>query len=338
MDSLTSAGVLFVLTHPDKPKVPMNRGWLEHPPTGTQTINHHRDGGGLGIVPWSLQSAVLDCDRGTPDDLIQAHRPYCHYESTTPGRSHLWYRVSKPPQLYLWDYMDCGGEIICSTGHVRLPDPESNLAQLYDSLTRSTSKFQFPPIPPPLPDSLLSPPTPPQVQGQDTGTAAYIYTEQWTGDRDKESPPTLIGKVDTAAVGQRNIALFDSLRFWAYHQPRPADFRTWEWLILERVLELREHLPSLWDFPKREARDTGRSVARWTWENRATAGAVDSERQRKRAYLRAKRARQKAHNRDNEIIHWRDIKRESWRAIGARMAMSPEGVRKAYRRKKGEDG
>ena len=43
----------------------------------------------------------------------------------------------------------------------------------------------------------------------------------------------------------------------------------------------------------------------------------------------AKRARQKAHNRDNEIIAWR-AKAKSWREIAGPYVHVPEGVRKAY--------
>ena len=276
MDSLASAGVLFVLTHPDRPKVPVNRGWLDHPPRGVEVINHYRDGGGLGLVPWSLQSAVLDCDRGTPDNLIQAHRPYCHYESTTPERSHLWYRVSKPPQLYLWDFMDCAGEVICDTRYVRLPDPELNLAQLYDSLTRSTSEFQFPLISPPKPQHLGD------IGGKGKGASF-------------NTPSTLL--IAELPLGQRHTGLLRGLVGWVKRQqtkPSPDAIR-------EQGLLLRDYLEDVSDF---DSVEVGR-IADWvirrvqagdirrtlTPENRANGGKV-----------KALRIRQKNFGRDKKIL------------------------------------
>ena len=178
---------------------------------------------------------------------------------------------------------------------------------------------------------------------QDTGLSLLQDEDDIFAPPYPNPAQTLIGKVHTlkverASIGERNTALFDTLRFWAYRQPRPKAFEIWLWLVMEQALELREHLPSLRDFPEREARDTARSVARWCWEHPATAGSSDSERQRKRAYLRAKRARQKAHNRDNEIVVWRDAHGKSWRDIAALMGLSQAGVRKAYTRKKAEKG
>ena len=305
MDSLASAGVLFVLTHPDKPKVPIHRGWLDHPPSGTQVINHHRDGGGLGLVPYSLQSAVLDVDRGTPDKLIQHHRPYCHYKSTTPGRSHLWYRVSKPPQLYLWDYMDCGGEIICSTGHVRLPDPEQNLESLYEALTRSTSEFVFPPIPHPLPQHAQD------MRGMGVGATAL-------------SPTTLL--IAGYAAGQRHTGLRNELVAWIKSSPTKPNPES----IREQALLYRDFLEDVSDFDsveveriadwairKVQAGDIGRTL---TPENRANGGKK-----------KGLRVRQRNFGRDKKILRLHHAGLSN-RAIGKEVDISESQVRNIIKR------
>ena len=170
-----------------------------------------------------------------------------------------------------------------------------------------------------------------QVQDEDIGGVG--------SGRGSDYNHSLIGKVDalTAGIGQRNTALFNDLRAWAYLQPRGQNYKVWEWTVFEQALELREHLGSLWDFPVSEAMATARSVAKWTWAHPGVVShSHDSERQRLRAYLRAQRARQRSHNRDAEIVVWRDQGKKSWREIAKLMSMSPEGVRKAYTRKKQE--
>ena len=297
------------MTNPDKPKVPIHRGWLEHPPTGTQTINHHRDGGGLGLIPWSIQSAVLDCDRGTPDDLIQAHRPYCHYQSTTPGRSHLWYRVSKPPQLYLWDYMDCGGEVICDTRYVRLPNPERNLAQLYDSLTRSTSAFLFPLISPPYPQH------PGDIGGK--GKGASLNT-----------PSTLL--IAQLPLGQRHTGLLTALVAWVKRQetkPNPDAIR-------DQSLFLRDCIDDVSDF---DSVEVGR-IADWVIR-RVQAGDIrrelTTEQRRHGGLKRAFLARQKNFGRDKKILRLHHAGLSN-RAIAKEVGLSHVRVgtivKEAYRR------
>ena len=329
------------MCNPDSPKKPAYKHWLKQPPSSARVINWIREGGAIGLIPVSIDSAVLDCDKGNPEKLARDCPPYAHYESRTVGHRHLWYQSRQPVQLYLWQFEGCSGEVISNNRHVSLPTPE-HIGLLYQGML-DNSNCSFPDI------SLLSPHTPLSDSDKSFITCDSITdnchslsdSDIGIGIPDTGDASNLIGKVDTlrvdrASVGERNIALFDTLRFWAYKQPRPREYALWEWLVTERALELREHLPSLWDFPEREARDTAKSVARFTWENPQTAASVDSERQRKRAYLRAKRARQKAHNRDNEIIAWRDSHGLSWRAIGARMGVSAEGARKAYNRKKAE--
>ena len=103
--------------------------------------------------------------------------------------------------------------------------------------------------------------------------------------------------------------------------------------MTERALELREHLASLWDFPSRQAVHLAKCVAQWTWEHNGAGISHAPEIQRLRGYRSGNRRRQRAHNRDNEIIAWRDSHGKSWREIAKLMNMTAEGARKAYARK-----
>ncbi len=324
----------------------MYKRWNKQRPRYTQVINHLRANGNLGLFPASIDSAVLDVDRGNPDKVADAFKPYARYPSRRAGRQHLWYQAKAPMQLYLWEFGDAGGEILYDTRFAALPNPEQNLMALYQGMVSIPSDGLY------LPDIplLSSSPHTPLISDSDCHSLSdnsHIEVCDFcshTGigdaqtDKGATNPDRQNGHlaVDSAEVGERNISLFQDLRYWAYKQPRPKDFKVLEWLVMERALELREHLPSLWDYPEREARDTAKSVAKFCWENPQTAGSVDSDRQRKRAYLRAKRARQKAHNRDNEIIAWRDSHGKSWREIAALVGMSKSGVTDAYSRKKQE--
>lgn len=69
--------------------------------------------------------------------------------------------------------------------------------------------------------------------------------------------------VDAAGLG-RNVALFDSLRRWAYRQRLAyADRTAWESVCLGRAAEISTMFPV--SLPAAEVRATARSVAKWTW-------------------------------------------------------------------------
>ena len=335
-------GAHFVLCNPNTPKKPAYKHWLKQPPHSAKSINWIRQGGALGLIPASIDSAVLDVDSGNPESLARDFKPYAQYESRTRGHRHLWYESRQPVQLYLWEFGDCSGQVISSNRHISLPTPE-HVSVIYQGMV-TNSDCVFPDI------SFLSPISDSLLVTSDSDrllvtSDSHSYTLTDTGIQDAQDATTLIGKVhtlkvDRASIGERNISLFDDLRRWAYQQPRGRDYRVWEWTVSEYALELREHLGNLWDFGIPETLATGKSVALWTWENggAGVSHSHDSEGQRKRAYLRAKRARQRAHNRDAEIVVWRDAHGESWREIAALMGMSQAGVRKAYARKTAELG
>lgn len=304
-------------------------------------INHIRQGGALGLIPSSIDSAVLDCDSGNPESLARDFKPFAQYESRTPGHRHLYYESRQPVQLYLWQFGDCSGQVISSNRHISLPTPE-HIGLIYQGMMTNPNSL-FPPIPsliPPISDCNKSLVT---CDCDSLLHNCHSHSLLTDGIQDTRDAETLIGlvhtlKVDSAGVGERNISLFEDLRRWAYQQPRGRDYAVWEWAVAEYALELREHLGNLWDFGIPETLATARSVALWTWENggAGVSHSHDSERQRKRGYLSGKRRRQRTHNRDAEIVVWRDAHGKSWREIARLMGMSQAGVRKAYSRKKAE--
>ena len=321
------------MCNPDTPKKPIFKHWLKQPPHSAKVINHIRQGGALGLIPASVDSAVLDVDSGNPESLARDFKPYAQYESRTRGHRHLWYESRQPVQLYLWEFEGCSGQVISSNRHISLPTPE-HISVIYQGML-DNSDCMFPDI------SLLSPICDSLIDKSDCDSHSHIGID--TGIQDAQDASNLIGsvdtlKVDSASIGERNISLFEDLRRWAYQQPRGRDYRVWEWQVSEYALELREHLGNLWDFGIPETLATARSVALWTWENggAGVSHSHDSERQRKRGYLSGKRRRQRTHNRDAEIVVWRDAHGKSWREIASLMGMTPEGARKAYARKTAE--
>ena len=337
MDEFVRLGAHLVLLHG---KRPFETDWHLNPSTSARIINHVRCDGDIGLLPSSLDCAVLDCDRGNPAEVATAFPPFHAYPSRTPGRAHLWYQSNQPVQLHLWAYGDSGGEVISGLKQVALPNP-SILVDIYNAMCRITHRGIY------LPDvSLITPLTPPSPpQGENTSIGVWkdkgvwdkgVESRRGIGYGEREITGSLIGKVDTSEVGNRNFSLFHALRFWAYKQVRPDDYRVWLWTVEEMSLELREHLPNLRDFPAREARDIAKSVAKFCWKNQVHAGTPNSSVQRARAYKRAYRVSQKNHFRDMEIIAWRDNHKESWRVIGKKMNMSHEGASKAYDNKKAE--
>ena len=344
---LCGFGAHFTLSAPDTPKRPIGKHWQKHRPSSAKIINWIREGGAIGLIPASVDSVVLDCDKGNPESLAREFPPYCQYQSRTPGHHHLWYQSNQPVQLYLWSYQGCSGEVISSNRHISLPTPQ-HLSTIYQGM------IDNPITPFPL-TSILTPPMPPlsSDKSQDSVTSDSFIThiqDTYSPHNPPITPlnligsshpyaPNLIGKVDThrvdsASIGERNISLFEDLRKWAYQQPQGQDYRVWEWTVAEHAAELREHLPSLWDFGIPEALATAKSVAQWTWEHTGAgvSHSHDTERQRKRGYLSGKRRRQRAHNRDTEIVVWRG-KGKSWREISELMKMPESTIRSAYSRK-----
>ena len=82
--------------------------------------------------------------------------------------------------------------------------------------------------------------------------------------------------LETVRPGARNVALFDSVRFWAYSQPKGRDVAEWVYSVEAYALEANGRFPE--PLTEREALDTGYSVASWVW----SAPELDHTPRRKR--------------------------------------------------------
>ena len=191
---LVEIGGHFVLCNPDTPKKPAHKHWLRQPPSSAKIINWIREGGQLGLIPGSIDSVCLDCDKGRPESLVTEYPPFCQYESRTAGHRHLWYESRQPVQLYLWEYQGCSGEVISSSRFVSLPSP-GHVGLLLQGMIDNPDSV-FPSV------SLLTPPHPLTVTNHlnDSGDNPHVHDSyRDTGIQDTPHTPSitlppLIGK------------------------------------------------------------------------------------------------------------------------------------------------
>ena len=111
----------FVLTAPDKR--PVHAGWQSDRPDLGQVLDHLRDGGGVGVEPWSLRSAVLDVDRcpARARRMIERAglRPWATVRTARRYGQHHFVRTPEPEPNGSWRYGDIKGR----RGYVVLHDP-----------------------------------------------------------------------------------------------------------------------------------------------------------------------------------------------------------------------
>ena len=196
-------------------KRPIWRGWNERRP-GIKTVEQHLEcnNAGVGVIPRSLGCAVVDVDRGDPEQLWLRYPPFVVCDSRRHRHSHGWYSDHERKRDGKFsEVLGCAGDIKC-TGYVVLwHDSARRLCEGMADHSR-----------PPLPDLFA---------------VAGLELPKQRAPSGATLPPAAPVKpfdgkpLEQVEVGGRNVALFHTLRFQAY----PLDV-TDEDAFHRRVLEM----------------------------------------------------------------------------------------------------
>ena len=111
----------FVLCRADK--TPERRAWQREPATAQEALAHKAAGGLVGLIPGSLDHAVIDIDEGEPAAAIAALGEPAFRNRTPSGGTHLWYPVARgrsPVRNGKWKLDGAAGDIRGDKGFVVL--------------------------------------------------------------------------------------------------------------------------------------------------------------------------------------------------------------------------
>ena len=233
-------------------KKPVHRNWRQQRPGFVAVKDHITSGGLLGIVPSSLNCAVLDVDHGNPTELIATHLPWFLSPTQRPHRLHLWYQDDQRDRRGgHWRHQSgCGGELLASTGYVVLWG--NALQGLADTLQ----------------DTVFG-----RGDQADFDTVATDTAVTWAGQlgqnltrREVEVKAEDLPELADVLPGNRNTALFDHARYYAYRQVvHHTDLLDFADTVTDFATTCRDQLPDVTGFPESEAAGIAQSVATWTW-------------------------------------------------------------------------
>ena len=289
--------------------------WRSHAPA-LDCILAHR--GNVGIVPFSVETSALDVDRGEPTQLSLLHPPLVIVPSWRPGREHLYYRDDAPRGNQQWSAFGCGGEVRSANGYLVLYQDASVL--LAHALANDKADCPFPAGLLELVEPVdLREPVP--LDDLDSPDSAQLRLLR---------PPA--PALERVQKGQRNIALFDAVRFWAYGAANlAASYDDWLRVVEVRTLAENRRFPE--PLTERHALTTGYSVAVWTWTTyRSGYGRGWTMEQRRRGgENKARRVHYDNRERDVEIVRRWDAG-QSLRLIARSVGLTEGGVRWVLRR------
>ena len=354
---LDAEGVHFVLVN--HAKIPIHRRWQLpwERPSLDKVLRHLAGGGMVGHVPAAVGTVVLDLDESDDDGktFMDRHPPYWDIPSRRSGGLHLYYNSLVQYGNRDWRMGSAAGQLRSRNGFVVIWDPHS----LADMLAhRAMSPFHpedhpFPaaalgartqqprdwglrtppprrepaerrrPSQSPLPG--MDAPRRPQ-EPQETGRPAEWALREPPGHLRAARAP----KGDIP--GERNVRLFDAVRYFAYALPRgrggPAMYAQWGRFILEYAEACNEMFAA--PLSHGDVAKTARSVSKFCWANPSFGrpvdlGRWDSDVQRRRSRLGVL-ARQRRVVDRNRVIRAMHEEGRGIRAIGREMDLSASQV------------
>ena len=293
VQAIYHAGGHFVLCLEDKR--PIWRSWHKLRP-GLDVVLAHE--GPLGLKPWSINTTALDVDTGDPGALLQAWPPMAVLNSRRADGKHLYYSDTEGRGNGHFELYGCAGEIRSAKGYLILwHDGAGRLADaLHDPLARARrwprDLFELAGLPAvTLPDPVRTP------------ACAYKPSDQ---SRQTWARAADAVQLERVRKGQRNLKLFDAVRFWAYSVPRGHDLDAWNRRVQIHALEQNRRFPQPLD--GREVAQTAYSISTWCWSgggarwHRPRHWRHDSENQRKRALKLGRMRRARNAERDAAIV------------------------------------
>ena len=270
----------------DTHKRPVWRGWQRRRPGLDVVLGHH---GPLGIMPWSLSTSALDVDKGDPSILIEDCAPMAVLDSRRPGGRHLYYHDSTGRGNTHFEVYGCAGEVRSAAGYLILwGDGPAILADaLGDPIARSrrwpVDLFDAAGVGPvTLPAAAKVPDYKPSKASRATWAAAAEAVA-----------------LERVQRGQRNLRLFDAVRFWAYSVARGGDLDAWTRRAFIHALEQNRRLCE--PLERAEVKQTAYSISTWCWDG---GGPIDhsSAAQRRRGVKSGKVRRARVASRDRAIV------------------------------------
>ena len=134
---------------------------------------------------------------------------------------------------------------------------------------------------------------------------------------------------------QRNIQLFDAVRFWAYSVPRGDDLEAWTRRVRVHALEQNRRFPQ--PLEGREVIQTAYSISTWCWSGGGAKWHFDhsSAAQRRRALKLGRMRRVRNTERDAAIVAAVEGG-QSMRAVAREWELSAMGVHWIVNRVYGE--
>ena len=355
---LDAQGLHFVLVNRDK--VPIHRRWQlpwERPTLG-QVLRHLAGGGLVGHVPAAVGCVVLDLDEsddGGKTFMDRSPALLGHPQPPRSGGLHLYYLSRVQYGNRDWRMGSAAGQLRSRNGFVVIWDPH----ELGDMLA-CRAMSPFPPEDDVFPSAVLGARAqPPRDWGQRTppprrepaerrrpsqpplpGIAAPRRSQE---PQEAGRPPEWVlreppGHLRAArspkgnAPGERNVRLFDAVRYFAYALPRgrggPAMYAQWGRFILEYAEACNEMFAA--PLSHGDVAKTARSVSKFCWANPSFGrpvdlGRWDSDVQRRRSRLGVL-ARQRRVVDRNRVIRAMHEEGRGIRAIGREMDLSASQV------------
>jgi len=299
--TLQKHGAHFVLV---RDKRPIWRGWQRRRPS-TDVLLAHR--GNIGLMPASIGTSALDVDQGDPRELLAHHPCWATLPSRRRDGRHLYYRDDRARGNDKWEAYGCRGEVRSGRGFLVLWD--NGAERLAAAVRRG-------------PAGVLFPGDLPLFEA-----AGIVLPKQLPPDATRRQlqvqPARRLVELAAVAIGDRNQAVFDVTRWWAYPQwcewvdsHALADVAGWHALVLERAQRFNQQLrvpigkhPG--DDP-RELEKTAYSISTWIASGGGPADH-DPVRWRKRQAARGRKGglvrRGILYGQDNQLrgdVYYRD--------------------------------
>ena len=242
---LHGAGAHFVLCDVDK--APIWRRWQLRRPSAKAVLRHLASKEPVGIIPASVSALVLDVDCVTAKDDLIALFSACAgrfmVPSRRPGGSHIYIADDQPRPNGTFDFLGCSGDIRSATGYVILWHSSAWHALDEHMLMPPTGPL------PAIPDAVVPKCASPRVP---------YYADFDLPNGDCGIP------LEQIHHSQRNPALFDAVRIWAYPQDRGSDYDGWKARVLNYTRQQNRRLkPSL---PDHVLVGMAGRIARYTWK------------------------------------------------------------------------
>ena len=259
----------------------------------------------IGAIPASIDTSVLDVDDGDPAQLILEFPPLADVD-TPRGGHHLFYPDTEPRGNGTFQTHGCSGDIRSGRGYVVLWNP----GKVADAISkRNDWAVQFPADlfeaqDVPVPEVSTAPVVP--ITSVKSG---WKLEKLYKGCR------------------VRNIALFDTVRFWAYAERKPGKLDAWNLRVLDFALLQNQRLGD--PLPLPEVHDTAYSISTWTW---CGGGPVDhSPRAQRRRGIKSYYG--KADQKTLELVEDRnqlitELHRKGWtqKKIASRTGLSQQRI------------